>query len=1000
MRILSPLISGSVQLSQVSKTSLANELTSSLNSIFATDSDLTGLSSSLSSDIVGLDGRLDTLEGKTLLSSSVQISTEISGAFTLVSESLSSRVNSLESFSSSLDTIYATDQQLSSVSSSLAQNVTSLDGRLDTLEGKTLLSSSVQIGTEISGAFTSPSSSIASDIVGLDGRLDTLEGKTLVSGSQQITLIDTTGDLSGSRIQGFVSNSISASYAENSNLFDGLDSSVFALTSSNTFIGDQSLTGSLSVTGPLTASGFTYPTVDGLFGVEVLTTNGSGKLTLEIPETLYEEVKNNDVITIPKGTPVKVTGYIGNQALVVKADAGIPSLMPASYILAQELAPQAEGLGIILGRIQNINTTGLVAGEVVYVGVGGGFTQVRPTGSAQVQPLGFPVRIDSAGSGVVMNPGVTNDLPNLTQGYMWVGGTGSVPTTITSSSFAKVGENSTFTGTQTFNNIQVNGTGSFNYIQSVTGSAKIIGDAYIVLNNDLPAEPFAGIKVIDSGSTNVTASLVWDGSNNHWVYENISGSSYGAAGFMAGPRSTDINNILYPTQYKVLRSQGGDHLYDSNITDNDTNVSISIPLSVTGNITSSGIIKSVGGFEGNVTGNSSTSTTSSYVEYSNVGNKPTLISSSAQISSDISGSFTDLSSSLSGRVYQLELFSSSLDTYYATDIQLSNVSSSLASDVTGLDGRLDTLEGKTLLSSSVQISNDISGAFTSVSSSIASDVTSLDGRLDTLEGKTLLSSSNQIAGDISGAFISVSSSLASDVTSLDGRLDTLEGKTLVSGSSQLTSSYDQRYTLSGSITDADWNTLQNKPAGIVSSSVQLNNTSLSGMSVTGSFTGSFVGDGSGLTGVPITQYTTTSQTFTSTGSITVQHNLGTTSPLVQVYNSLDELFLPQVVKIINQNTVRVDFSSPSTGKVVIGKGGHIISGSVLWGNINNIPSGLVSSSSQVSYSGLTGVPSGIVSSSAQLNNSTLTGMTITGSFSGSFAGVSTGVDILQVQVFS
>ena len=44
---------------------------------------------------------------------------------------------------------------------------------------------------------------------------------------------------------------------------------------------------------------------------------------------------------------------------------------------------------------------------------------------------------------------------------------------------------------------------------------------------------------------------------------------------------------------------------------------------------------------------------------------------------------------------------------------------------------------------------------------------------------------------------------------------------LISGSSQLTSSFDDRYVLSGSITQTTWDNIANKPAGIVSSSVQI-----------------------------------------------------------------------------------------------------------------------------------------------------------------------------------
>ena len=48
-----------------------------------------------------------------------------------------------------------------------------------------------------------------------------------------------------------------------------------------------------------------------------------------------------------------------------------------------------------------------------------------------------------------------------------------------------------------------------------------------------------------------------------------------------------------------------------------------------------------------------------------------------------------------------------------------------------------------------------------------------------------------------------------------------KGRHIVSGSSQLTSSYDNRYVLSGSITQTTWDNIANKPAGIVSQSTDL-----------------------------------------------------------------------------------------------------------------------------------------------------------------------------------
>jgi hypothetical protein len=54
----------------------------------------------------------------------------------------------------------------------------------------------------------------------------------------------------------------------------------------------------------------------------------------------------------------------------------------------------------------------------------------------------------------------------------------------------------------------------------------------------------------------------------------------------------------------------------------------------------------------------------------------------------------------------------------------------------------------------------------------------------------------------------------------------------ISGSSQLTSSFDQRYVISGSITQTTWDNIASKPVGIVSSSTQISDLGF----VTGSYT--------------------------------------------------------------------------------------------------------------------------------------------------------------------
>jgi hypothetical protein len=91
------------------------------------------------------------------------------------------------------------------------------------------------------------------------------------------------------------------------------------------------------------------------------------------------------------------------------------------------------------------------------------------------------------------------------------------------------------------------------------------------------------------------------------------------------------------------------------------------------------------------------------------------------------------------------------------------------------------------------------------------------------------------------------------------------------------------------------------------------------------FSGSFFGDGSGLTNVTseITGTTTFSEQFVSQSSVLITHNLSTLSPIVQVYDENDEQIIPTKIKIENDQQVSVEFPSEVSGKVVIAKGGHL-----------------------------------------------------------------------------
>lgn len=129
--------------------------------------------------------------------------------------------------------------------------------------------------------------------------------------------------------------------------------------------------------------------------------------------------------------------------------------------------------------------------------------------------------------------------------------------------------------------------------QYVTSSQLNVADNKItVQTNDLVR--FGGLSVYDSGSTAATASIYWDSQNHNFIYENLSGSTYNSAMFIAGPQNTGTlgNEVGLTTGY-VPVATGTDHI-DSRPASSSIRIDIGTRhthieagLYVTGSITSS-----------------------------------------------------------------------------------------------------------------------------------------------------------------------------------------------------------------------------------------------------------------------------------------------------------------------------------------------------------------------------------------------------------------------------
>jgi len=159
--------------------------------------------------------------------------------------------------------------------------------------------------------------------------------------------------------------------------------------------------------------------------------------------------------------------------------------------------------------------------------------------------------------------------------------------------------------------------------------------------------------------------------------------------------------------------------------------------------------------------------------------------------------------------------------------------------------------------------------------------------------------------------------IPSNIVSSSAQIDAFN---FISASTSVVSSSQQiDYTGIQNIPQGIISSSQQFPAGILSSSIQLN-----GFDFTGSFTGSFTGDGSNLTNISLITASLVEDTFSVTGSHTVRHNFGTKNIITQVYDGGDFLINPSEIQTPDTNTVKFTFSVPESGRAVVIKGGHLV----------------------------------------------------------------------------
>lgn len=90
-------------------------------------------------------------------------------------------------------------------------------------------------------------------------------------------------------------------------------------------------------------------------------------------------VLNDSGSAISAGTPVYTTGYNGKTTIAKSLPA---TTSPILGLTKTSIANNSEGIVVVAGVMENINTSGFANGDVLYVGENGGLSASQPSGGS------------------------------------------------------------------------------------------------------------------------------------------------------------------------------------------------------------------------------------------------------------------------------------------------------------------------------------------------------------------------------------------------------------------------------------------------------------------------------------------------------------------------------------------------------------------------------------------------------------------------------------------
>jgi hypothetical protein len=263
--------------------------------------------------------------------------------------------------------------------------------------------------------------------------------------------------------------------------------------------------------------------------IKVATTDANPNVTFGTTPTVYViKTTDNDLLTYDNGA-LQVGGGVGiNKNLFVGANTYTVGNSSITGSLTVGTTLRVNGNSILGDSLSDVNTSS------------GSFRVLNTTNNDQSTYTNGALIVDG-GVGIGKNLFVS--------GSMFVGG-----------------------------DFTVFGSSSVVYISS---STVIINDNIIQLNAYVPFERYAGFEVFDSGSTQKSASLLWDGQSDNWTTVDQNNS---ASNIIIGPTASFGSAIPNLTVNRLPKAYEGNGITDSALSDDTTT------LRYTGNVISASSI--------------------------------------------------------------------------------------------------------------------------------------------------------------------------------------------------------------------------------------------------------------------------------------------------------------------------------------------------------------------------------------------------------------------------